>query len=244
MDRLRNRNCARKLTCAVALLAFAAFGTNAQSMTASDVNVHSVPVYVDDFELPALGENPGPAARSQSSAVPGKKLDTNTAPAGTLAAKSAAILLGTDSPNAQARRLVDFFNATLVGMLQKNSYNARRQQGSRPENGVMIRGVFAEVDPLNQVRKAILGSASTNTKYTVYVGIFNLARTGQPLYQLADVQSPDYRFGPVISLNNYIPMAKYELDKNPTEDDVGKICAQIVGSLTELLRANPTAFTK
>jgi hypothetical protein len=39
-------------------------------------------------------------------------------------------------------------------------------------------------------------------------------------------------------------MAKYELDKNPTEEDVRKICAQIAASLAALLAANPSAFSQ
>ena len=52
------------------------------------------------------------------------------------------------------------------------------------------------------------------------------------------------QFGPVITLNNYIPLAKYELDKNPTDEDVRKICAQIAASLTAILAANPNAFSQ
>jgi hypothetical protein len=234
--------CALKLIGGVALLAFVPLGAEAQSARASDEDVHSVPVYVEDFELSAVGTNAAPPSRSQNSAVPVKKLDPNPASVGASPAKSAGVFPDTDTPSAQARRLMDFFSVTLVDILRKNSYAARRQQSARPENGVMIRGVFTDVDPMNHVRKAILGSASASTKYALYVAIFNLARTDQPLYQLAAVQSLDYRFGPVITLNNYIPMARYELDKNPTEDDIRKICGQIVDSLTELLRANPSAF--
>jgi hypothetical protein len=127
-------------------------------------------------------------------------------------------------------------------MLQKEGYTAQRRQGARPESGVLLRGVFTEIDPANRVHKAILGGVAPGTKYMLYVGIFNLARTNQPLYQLALDQAPDERFGPMITLNNYVPMAKYELDKQPTEEDVRKICKQIVTSLTQLLEANPAAF--
>jgi hypothetical protein len=46
----------------------------------------------------------------------------------------------------------------------------------------------------------------------------------------------------VITLNNYVPLAKYELDKNPTEEDVQKICNQIAANLVSLLETNPHAF--
>jgi hypothetical protein len=103
--------------------------------------------------------------------------------------------------------------------------------------------VFAEPDAENRIRRALLGGSSANPKFLLYVGIFNLARPDQPLYQLAPEQPSGTQFGPVITLNNYIPLAKYELDKNPTEEDVRKICAQIAASLTPLLAANPNAFS-
>jgi hypothetical protein len=150
----------------------------------------------------------------------------------------------TDLPSVQARRLTDFFAATLLQILQKKGYNAARASGQNPSSGALIRGVFAETDAKNRIRRSLWGGTSTNSRFFVYVGIFNLARPDQPLYQLASEQPASSQYGPIIMLNTYIPMAKYELDKNPTEEDVRKICAQIAASLTALLAANPDAFTQ
>jgi hypothetical protein len=38
-------------------------------------------------------------------------------------------------------------------------------------------------------------------------------------------------------------MEKYGVSKSPTEDEVRKICAQIVANLTALLSANSAAFS-
>jgi hypothetical protein len=150
----------------------------------------------------------------------------------------------TDLPSVQARRLTDFFTATLLQILQKKGYNATRASGQNASSGAMIRGVFAETDAKNRIRRALLGGTSANSKFSLYVGIFNLNRPDQPLYELAQEQPGGNQFGPVITLNNYIPLAKYELDKDPTEEDVRKICAQIAASLTALLAANPSAFSQ
>jgi len=150
----------------------------------------------------------------------------------------------TDSPSQQARRLTDFFAATLVQMLQKRGFNARPASGQTPSSGAIVRGVFAEPDAKNRIRRALLGAPSGNTRFFLYVGIFNLGRPDQPLYQLASDQPGGNQYGPVITLSNYIPLAKYELDKNPTEEDVRKICGQIAASLTALLAANPSAFAE
>jgi len=57
-------------------------------------------------------------------------------------------------------------------------------------------------------------------------------------------RSPTQISGPVITLNSYIPMAKYEIEKGITEEDVRRICGQIAADLTALLQRNPTAITK
>lgn len=198
---------------------------------AADASPTAVPVFVGDFELFAVP----PPPTSPGTAVPdGQK--TKTQPASGDA----------EVPSVQARRLTDFFATTLLETLRKSGYNARRIRGQRPTEGALLRGVFAEPDEKNRVRRTLLGGISANPKFFLYVGIFNLARPDQPLYQLAPEQdqSAGNQFGPVITLNNYIPLAKYELDKNPTEEDIRKICGQIAASLTALLAANPAAFSE
>ncbi|HXH67740.1 MAG TPA: hypothetical protein VNI81_11110 [Candidatus Limnocylindrales bacterium] len=147
-------------------------------------------------------------------------------------------------PSVQARRLTDFFTATLLEILQKKGYNAMRASGQNPSSGAMIRGVFAETDAKNRIRRSLWGGNSTNSRFFLYVGIFNLGRPDQPLYEIALEQPANSQYGPIITLNNYIPLAKYELDKNPTDEDVRKICAQIAASLTALLAANWSAFAQ
>jgi hypothetical protein len=150
----------------------------------------------------------------------------------------------TDLPSVQARRLTDFFAVTLQQILRNKGYNATRASGQNPPNGAVIRGVFAEPDAKNRIRRSLFGGTSANSRFFLYVGIFNLARPDQPLYRPASEQPANTQYGPVIMLNNYIPLAKYELDKNPSEEDVRKICAQIAASLTALLAANPNAFSE
>ena len=68
---------------------------------------------------------------------------------------------------------------------------------------------------------------------------------GENIVQLVGpVQSADSRYGPVITPNAYVPMVKYEVPKNPTEEDVRKVCDDMVRNLTALLSANPAAFAQ
>jgi len=193
--------------------------------------VASIPILVSDFELfavPSPAPPPGTPAAAPNNQKP----------------PSPAVNGDTDLPSVQARRLTDFFSATLLQILQKKGYNATRASGQNPSSGALLRGVFAETDAKNRIRRSLFGGTSANSRFFLYVGIFNLARPDQPLYQLASEQPANSRYGPVITLNNYIPLAKYELDKNPTEEDVRKICAQIAASLTPLLDANSSAFSE
>jgi len=201
----------------------------AQSKT-SDATPQSVPVYLTDFELFSVPL--APKTKIVSPVVVEKP-------------KSPAPLVyqDDDQPSAQARRLIDFFAMTLLQTLTKKGFNATRAAGQAPASGVQIRGVFAEPDAMNRIRRALLGSGAPNARFLLYVGLFNLGKQEQPLYMPAPVQQASNEYGPVITLNTYVPLAKYEVDKNPTEDDVQKICNQIAASLTTLLASNSNAFS-
>jgi hypothetical protein len=224
----------RALFCVAALVSLGLMQGHAQPRP-TDSPAYKVPVFVSDFELYSAAPKP---VRNQRPAAPTDK----PKPAVPL------VYSDTDQPSDQARRFVDFFAATLVRTLQKKGFSTMHTQDNNGQTGALLRGVFAESDPENHIRRAILGAGSTNARFLLYVGVFNLARDPQPLYQLADPQpsGTEYgpvTYGPVITPNNFIPLAKYEIDKNPTEEDVQKICNQIAASLVGLLETNPSAFS-
>ena len=137
----------------------------------------------------------------------------------------------------RSRQVQQYFAETLVENLRKQGYSSSRSLA--PGNGILLQGVFAEADQRNRIRRALLGSGSPSTKLILYVGVFEQKTVGQPLYVEAPVQEPDPNFGPVITPNAYIPLAKYEIDKDIPEEDVRRICAQIVADLIALLQRNP-----
>ncbi len=202
--------------------------------SAQDTRPVLVPVLISDFELFSSATTP---LQDPSAADSLKNHPPKDAPP--------AVFELSDIPSIQARRLMDFFALTLLQSFQKAGYNAARQQGNPVSStGVLLRGVFAEADARNRIRRAMLGGGAPGAKLLLYVGTFNLARPDQPLYQLAVTQNTDARYGPIITLNNYIPLVRFEMSKNPTEDEVRKICSQIVENLTTLLKTNPSAFAK
>ena len=243
-----------KLSAGMAALATFPAVATAQTIPASGADAPAATVYVANFEMSAAST--AAAAAAKSAAPDGTKAAAGPAggsggPSNQQAGNSPGnqqagppVLTETDTPTVQAHRMMDFFRLTLMQTLQKNGFSGSQQDGALPESGVLLRGVFTEIDPMNRVRKAVLGAGSTSPKLVLYVGTFNQARPDQPMYQPAGEQAPDVRFGPVITLNNYVPMAKYELDKNPTEDEVRKICAQIVEGLKQLLKTNSEAFSQ
>ncbi len=149
-----------------------------------------------------------------------------------------------ESNSKEAARLQAFLRQSLVEALRKGGFPADPLSSTRPEKGALLKGVFVEVDSQNHNCLAVVGGTAPPPKYLLYVGAFNLARPDQPLYKVMTMETCDAHFGPLISLNNYIPMEKYEVNKSPSEDEVRKVCGQIVANLTALLGANPAAFSQ
>lgn len=192
-----------------------------------DPSVPGVPVYVSDFELAAI---PTPGRPNK----PPEKKDANT---GEPTADELEV-----SPSWQAHLVTETFARTLLQTLRKDGFAASRVKERPTGRGVLLRGVFAETDGKNRIRRAVLGAGSTNPQFLLYVGTFNVKSPDQPLYEPAVVQEVDRRYGPAITLNAYIPLDKFEVAKNPTEEDVQRICAQIAENLRKLLAANKEAL--
>jgi hypothetical protein len=208
-----------------------ASGNAAAQVQGDPADAKRVTIYVSDFEL-----------FSSATGRPAPK--TNAADGTAQKRNGEPIYQDTEPTTVQARRMMDAFANTLVELLHKNGYPASRSTGNPGTNGVQLRGVFAEADEKNRIRRAILGEGSTNPKFILYVATFNLAHQDQPLYVPAPEQSPDSHYGPVITMNAYVPMVKFEVDKAPVGEDVRKICREIVDQLTTLLVTNPNAVPK
>jgi hypothetical protein len=209
----------RAIVSALVLLLLGGSGSRIAGGGQSDPPPLSVAVYVRDFELSvASAATPDPPTSAY-----------------------------TDKPEEglqlRSRQVQDDFGETLVEMLRKQGYSSSRKQGL-PGNGILLEGVFAESDQKNRIRRALLGSGSPGPKLMLYVGIFDQKSASQPLYVEAPVQEPDPNYGPVITLNAYMPLAKYEIKKDIAEEDVRRICAQLAADLTALLQRSPAAVAQ
>jgi hypothetical protein len=188
-------------------------------------------VYVSDFELDAVDAN-GKLQKSVPAIPP-----------------SAAAQLDPkreQGPVEKAGRLVDFMSATLVKELEKAGYSARRlrPEETRPTDGIRISGIFGEPDEQNRLRRAVMGPITGGGKMALFVGISNLARPDQALYEAADPRSGETKAGATITVSSYAPVAKFEIEKNTTEKQVKDTATGIVADLSALLSANVAALTQ
>ncbi|HXN53296.1 MAG TPA: DUF4410 domain-containing protein [Candidatus Acidoferrum sp.] len=149
-----------------------------------------------------------------------------------------------EDPGKQASRLVELMSTKLVAALQKAGYTAVRMHAgdARPDSGVQIRGLFAEVDNENHWRRAVIRTATDSGKMEALVAVANLAKPEQALYEIAHLPGNEPKPGAVITLSPYVPLTKFDLSKDANEDVFQKIAPRIVNDLTDLLNANPLAI--
>jgi hypothetical protein len=222
-------------------------------------------VYVSDFELDIFPGRmkprpaPRPASGSATTALrpassdrpsdvpPTAQPNTSSAPSSKKpTAARTADSQSDDNPVARAHALVNAVSENIVSALQKGGYNAKRLWAGEPlpDKGLRIRGVFAEADERNRARRLLYGSDSAAPRMILYVGVNNLAQPGQPLYEIASPPGTDSKYGPIITVTPYSPASRFELAKDPTDEEITKIAKQIAVDLGSLLSANPLLTTE
>lgn len=210
-------------------------GTAAESPTVSmraptsaSAPPKSVPVYVNNFELDVLP------------ATPAQKL------AAAAAGDSSQLGAKTEQPDPaqQASRLVDLMATKLVAALEKAGHPAQRLRpgDGRPSNGLQIRGIFAEVDNENHWRRAVIRTGTDTGRMEAMVAVANLARPDQALYEIAHLPGNENKPGAVITLSPYVPLQKYDVDKDAGEELFARVASRVVADLNDLLNRNPAAL--
>jgi hypothetical protein len=151
-----------------------------------------------------------------------------------------------ETPAEQANALVHAVSDNIIRALTKAGYDARRLQPGvqPPQQGLRIRGVFAEADEQNRARRLLVGGEPVGPNIILYVGVNNLKTPEQPLYELADPPAPDPRHGPVITVTSYAPAERFEMSRDPSDDELKKIAAQIAADFTALVNANRLSFAQ
>jgi hypothetical protein len=148
-----------------------------------------------------------------------------------------------DDPGRLANRLVELMSRNLLAALRKAGYTATRMHAgdARPDTGVQIRGLFAEVDNENHWRRAVIRTASDTGRMEALVAVANLSKPEQALYEIANLPGNEDKLGAVITLSPYVPLTKYDLSKDADENVFKGIASRVVNDLTDLLNRNPYA---
>lgn len=182
-------------------------------------------VYVSDFEIDVVPSQP----TSRAAAAPRASGEAQD-----------------EDPRALAGRLVELMSTKLVAALQKAGYTAVRLQAgaARPDSGVRIRGLFAEIDSENHWRRAVIRTAEDSGKMQALVSVANLEKPDQALYEIANVPGNENKPGAMITLSPYVPLMKFDLNKDANEGVFKGIAPRIVSDLTALLSANPSAMSQ
>ena len=218
-----------------------ASGSTANSNSASNISSNATSGAGSSANSAASSANGGDPQKTdgqKSETVRGDTQSADTQKADALRTDPAA----PDSPRVQAAKLVDLTSTTLVKVLEQQGYIVKRLRGAgaRPDSGVIIRGVFAQLDENSALRRVVIGGAVTDPRVFLFVGIGNLAKPDQTLYMVV-APAPADNVGPAISLSVYAPIGRYELERDPSEELLKKTATNIAADLTRLLNANPLA---
>jgi hypothetical protein len=184
-------------------------------------------VYVTDFELDASNvheehgilPSPLPAPLGLRNALPR--------------------LRGSADPTVRARELVELMSNSLVQDLAGKGVQVRRIQagGEPPAQGWLVRGVFAEVQEGNQLRRAIIGFGAGHTELQVLVAVDDLTRgAAQPMYEV-DTQANSGKIpGAVITLNPYVAAARFVLSGKDLDRNVKQTAARIADQVERRIK--------
>jgi hypothetical protein len=222
--------------------------TDAASTTGSDASANPpvpIPAGSPAIVATATASNPAATNAAANNAAPATPTAPNTATPGPSASTAASKKPDADSddPRVRTAKFVDLTATTFVKSLEHAGYSVKRlrNSASAPDSGVVIRGVFAQVDPDAGIRRAVYGGTPTDPSMLLFVGVGNLAKPQQTLYQVVS-PSTSGTLGPLIAVSAYAPISRYELAQEPSEDSLRHTADQFATDLTRLLNANQLAF--
>ena len=148
-------------------------------------------------------------------------------------------------PAAAASDLIRLMSESLVADLQKAGFKAQRlaSTDSTPTEGLLVSGVFTELSEGNQMRRALLGFGSGESKMELYVMVADASSAGHPLYETSAEKSNGKGPGTVIALNPYAGAAgfvvKFGMTKNAPEKMVKQTASKIATELAKQLSTVP-----
>jgi hypothetical protein len=175
---------------------------------------HSRVVYITDFELDSVAQS----------------ADSNHAASSAPQANASAI---------QAQHIVKLMSDELAKDFKKSGYSAKflRPSDTRPDDGFLITGIFAQVGPDNRLRRAVLGSGQGTEAMQLYVAAQDFARFTPPLYQPGPSDDGGAQARPAIQLNPKAEAVKFSIEADVTDKAVKQTAQRITAELVKRMDA-------
>ncbi|HZQ23597.1 MAG TPA: DUF4410 domain-containing protein [Terriglobales bacterium] len=202
---------------------------NNQKPTLSQVDKNKV-IYVRDFEL-----DPNNFTQDKGG-ITGKGYLIPPPPGSFLRRKR-------QDPTIAAHKLIRLMSESLVADLQKAGFTARRLSvfEDSPAEGLIMTGVFTELNEGNQMRRALLGFGSGKAKMQLYVMLADASQGEQRLYETSTQKNSGKMPGSEIAINPYVGaagfVARFGMTKNAPEKMVKKTASKITAQVAEKLNA-------
>lgn len=218
------------LVCLAVAWLLLAGGVHAQSGSVAQTFI-----YVSDFDLEAenVHEDKGVLPHPLGGAGPIARLRSS--------------IRQEEDPQVKAGEIVDLMSDSVVNDLKKLGYPSRRLRPGEPlpEEGVLLRGLFANVDEGNRLRRAAIGFGAGHTDLQVIVSAATLGKDGvQPFYDVNTGAQKGKLPGALITLNPYVGAAKFVLSgrdmKKGIKQTASKIASEIDKQLKDAAKGNPT----
>jgi Domain of unknown function (DUF4410) len=187
---------------------------------------HSRVVYITDFELDSVAQS----ADSNHAASSAPQASDPTPASNSPQANASAI---------QAQHIVKLMSDELAKDFKKSGYSAKflRPSDTRPDDGFLITGIFAQVGPDNRLRRAVLGSGQGTEAMQLYVAAQDFARFTPPLYQPGPSDDGGTQARPAIQLNPKAEAVKFSIEADVTDKAVKQTAQRITAELVKRMDA-------
>lgn len=144
---------------------------------------------------------------------------------------------------ATGREIVNLMADSIVSDLRNLCYGSRRLAPGEPlpENGMLVRGLFANVDEGNRLRRAVIGFGAGHTDLQVIVSVSTLDKgTAEPFYNVNIGAQRGKMPGAVITLNPYVAAAKFALAGRDMKKGITKTASKIASAVAKQIQSATT----
>jgi hypothetical protein len=198
-----------------------------ESPQTSPTPEHSRVVYIADFELNSVAQS---ADSNHAASSAPQASDTPTPASNSPQTNASAI---------QAQHIVKMMSDELAKDFKKSGYTAKflRPSDTRPDDGFLIMGIFAQVGPDNRLHRAVLGPGQAAEAMQLYVAVQDFARFTPPLYQPDATDDGATQASPAIVLNPNAEAVKFSIEADVTDKAVKQSAQRITAELVKRMDA-------